>query len=166
MDRFAVETSDDLREERVVLSANQLVVRVLETRDEDELLPAAVLLAEIAQHRAQDAVDPRSREGIVTQVRETEPGSNERFLDGIFGVGHRVRAADREGEEPVEVWDDERFEPRAQVERGVEACGVHSGPGWRASRDVAGVASIVAYGATTAIRGGAGSYDRVDAPTE
>jgi hypothetical protein len=152
VDGLAVQPRDYLGEERIVLTSDQLVVGVLETRDEHQLLAPAILLAEVADHRAEDPIDPRPCEGVVTEVGESEPGAHERLLDGILGIGDRVGPADREGEQPVEVRHDERFEPRAQVGRGVGGGGDHEGPGRRASRDVAGEASI-AWGWTPAKRG-------------
>jgi len=101
MNCFAVEPGDHLGEQRVLLTADQLVVRAFEPGDEYQLLAPARLLARVTQHRAQDAIDPRAGVGVVAQIGKAEPGTDERFLHRILGVGHRVRPADREGEQPV-----------------------------------------------------------------
>ena len=110
MHRLRVEPGHDLGEQRVTLAAQELVVGVLEPRDEDELLAPAALLAGVAQHRAKDPVDPGARVRVVAQVGKAEPRADARLLDRVLGVGHRIRAPDGEGEQPVEVGHDDRFE--------------------------------------------------------
>ena len=132
MHRLGVEPGDHLGEERVALAAQELVVRVLEAGDEDQILASPRLLAIVAQHGAKDPVDPWPRVGLIPEIGEADPCPDARFLNGVFGVGHRVGSTDGEGEQSVEMRQDHRFEAGAEVGGGFAEGREHG------SRDEAG----------------------------
>jgi hypothetical protein len=66
----------------------------------------------LAQHPAQDSIEPGADAGGITELVEANPGAATRFLHRVLGVGPRVGTAGSEREQAVEVRKDERVEAR------------------------------------------------------
>ena len=109
-DHLAVESCRHFAEDHVDIAADQLLVRLLEPRDVDQLAAAVRFLADVAQHAAQDAVEPRPGLLCITQIAERQPGLHAGILHRVLGVAGGRRPSLCEAKEAVHVRQHERRE--------------------------------------------------------
>ena len=64
------------------------------------------------EHAAEDPVKPRADFGGISELVQAEPGTAARLLHGVFRIGTHVRAPRGEGQETVQMGEDERVETR------------------------------------------------------
>ena len=98
-----VETRDDVREHHVGVGGHELFVHVFEARHRHQSRASAAAIEGVAEHRPQDAEQPRTHARRIAQFLERTPRPPARVLHGVFGIAERHGASRREAEEAIEV---------------------------------------------------------------
>ena len=87
-------------------------MRDLEAGNRHELPPPRRTFLVLPEHAAKDAVEPCARSGGIAEIVEGSPRADARLLHRVLGVGHGIGAPHGEGEQTVQVRQDERVEAR------------------------------------------------------
>jgi hypothetical protein len=114
-DLFAGHSRRDFVEDQIVGARDKFIVLFLEAGDGYELPPTRAPLLGLADHTAQNAVEPGTDARLIAKLVQPQPCPAARFLDRVLGVGERASAASSEREEAVEVWKHERVEARVTI---------------------------------------------------
>jgi hypothetical protein len=105
----------DLVEYQIGIARDKFLVGVLEASDGDELPAAGAAFFGLAENGAQNSIQPGADARRISQLIEPDPGAATSLLHRVLGVGAGVRAARREGEQTIEVREDERVEARVPL---------------------------------------------------
>jgi len=112
---FTRQSRGDFIEQEIHIAADQFLVRRLQARDGHELASSRGTLSCLAQHGAEDTIEPRAHARRIAQLIEVRPGANARLLNRILRVGPDIAPPRREREQTVQVREHQGVESRLPI---------------------------------------------------
>jgi hypothetical protein len=112
---FTRQPRGDFIEQEIRIAADQFLVGRFQPRDGDELASSRGAFSSLAQHRAQDSIEPCANAGRVAKLVEVRPCAYARFLNRIFRIRPDIAPPRREREETVQVREHQGVESRLPI---------------------------------------------------
>jgi hypothetical protein len=112
---FTRQSRGDFIEQQIRITADQFLVRSFEASDGDELATSRGAFSRLAQHGAENSVQPGTDAGRIAKLVEVRPRAHTRFLNGVLGVRPDIAAPCGKREQTVEVREHQGVESRLSI---------------------------------------------------